>query len=138
VLSGSLGQPRAYTLLMSIFALLAVGLAAVGLYGVVSYTVTQRTHEMGIHMALGARRAEVFRLVLSQGLTLSVAGIAIGLVGALAAGRVLTSLIASVRPGDPLTLSAAAGLLLTAALVATFFPARRATKVDPATALRHE
>jgi ABC-type antimicrobial peptide transport system permease subunit len=93
---------------------------------------------MGIHKALGAQRWDVFRLVLRQGLGLTIAGVAIGLAGALAAGRVLTSLIASVRPGDPLTLAAAAALLLAVALVAVFFPARRATNVDPATALRCE
>jgi len=138
VLSGSLGQPRTYTILLGVFALLAVGLAAIGLYGVVSYSVTQRTHEMGIHMALGAERKDILRLVLKQGLGMTLIGIVLGTAGALAAGHLLVSLVASARPGDPLTLLSAAGFLLVVSFVATLMPATRAAHVDPATALRHE
>ena len=138
VLSASLAQPRIYTLLLGVFATLALALAAIGLYGVVSYSVAQRTHEMGIRMALGAAPGDVLRLVLRQGLLLATIGIAIGLVGALAATRLLTHLIPSVHPGDPLTLAVVSVLLMGIALAASYLPARRATQVDPVVALRHE
>jgi putative ABC transport system permease protein len=138
VLSGTLAQPRAYTLLLNIFASLAMALAAVGLYGVVSYTAAQRTHEMGIRMALGARRADVLRLVLAHGLGLSILGIVIGFAGAAVAAQLLTHLIPSVRQGDWLTLLGAAALLLSVTFAASMLPARRATSVDPAVALRYD
>jgi putative ABC transport system permease protein len=124
--------------LLGLFAALALMLAAVGLYGVVSYTATQRTHEVGIRMALGAQRGDVLRLILRQGLGLSIAGVVIGLICALGVTRLLTHLIPSVEPGDPLTLTAVSALLLSVALLASFLPAWRATKVDPLVALRHE
>jgi putative ABC transport system permease protein len=138
VLSGSLAQPRAYTLLLNIFASLAIALAAVGLYGVVSYTAARRTHEMGIRMALGAGRADVLRLVLGHALGLSILGAVIGLGGAVAVARLLTNMVASVHPGDWLPFLGAAALLLGVALVASLLPARRAARVDPAVALRYE
>ena len=138
VLSGSLGEPQVYALLLGVFAALALVLAAVGLYGVVSYTVTERTHEMGVRMALGAVQGDVVRLVLGQGLALVVAGAAIGLGAALFMTRFLTSLVPSAVAGDPLTLSAVTALLLGVAFLAAYLPARRASRVDPIKALRYE
>lgn len=138
VLSRSLAEPRVYTLLVGIFALLAVALAAVGLYGVISYDVTERTHEMGIRIALGADRSRLLRLVIGQGLSLSAVGIAIGVPGAIAVTRVLTGLVATVRPGDPLTLAAIALVLLAVAALACMAPALRAMRADPISALRYE
>jgi predicted permease len=138
VLAASLAQPRVYAALLGAFASLALALAAVGLYGVVSYTVAQRTHEMGIRMALGADRHDLVGLVLRQGVLLSLAGIGIGLLGALAVTRLLTHLVPSVRPGDPLTLAAVAALLVAVAVAASVLPARRASRIDPIVALRHE
>jgi len=138
VLSGSLTEPRVYTLLLGIFALLAVALAAVGLYGVISYNVTERTHEMGIRMALGAERTQVLQLVVRQGLSLSALGIAIGVVSAFEATRLLTSLVATVKPGDPMTLGTIVVVLLVVAAAACIVPALRAMRVDPISALRCE
>jgi putative ABC transport system permease protein len=138
VLSGSLAEPQVYTVLLGAFAALALALAAVGLYGVVSYSASQRTHEMGIRQALGAGRGDIVRLVLRQGLTLSIAGMFIGLLGGVALMRVLTSIVPTVRPGDPLTLAAVSALLMGVALAATFIPADRASRVDPLVALRYE
>jgi putative ABC transport system permease protein len=138
VLSGSLDQARVYTLLLGLFASLALVLAGVGLYGVISYAVTQRTHEMGIRMALGAARSDILRLVLRQGLSLACIGALIGLAGALSSIQVLGSLVQGVRLDDPLPFAAVTLLLLGAALTASYVPARRATKVDPMVALRYE
>ncbi len=138
ILAGSMAEPRAYTLLLGIFASLALALAAVGLYGVVSYTVTQRTHEMGIRVALGAARGDIARLVLRQGMILSLSGIALGLIGAVAVARLLTHLVRSIEPNDPVTLISVGGVLLFVALLASYLPARRAMRVDPMVALRYE
>ncbi|HZM69181.1 MAG TPA: ABC transporter permease [Candidatus Cryosericum sp.] len=138
VLSASLAAPRAYAALLLLFAALALGLASVGLYGVVSYTVTQRTQEMGIRLALGAARSDILRLVLRQGLGLAVAGTVLGLAGATALAGVLVGLVEGLRPGDPVTFLMAAILLLAVTLLASYLPARRATKVDPVIALRSE
>ncbi|HEX3554069.1 MAG TPA: ABC transporter permease [Thermoanaerobaculia bacterium] len=138
ILSGTLAQPRVYTLLLLFFAALALALAAVGLYGVVSYTVTQRMHEMGIRMALGAERGDVVWLVLRQGLSLTLTGTVIGLAGALAVTRILTKLLPGVQPGDPLTLTVVALLLIGVALAASYLPARRGSRVDPVVTLRYE
>jgi putative ABC transport system permease protein len=138
VLSSSLAEPRVYASLLGCFAALALGLALVGLYGVVSFTVAQRTHELGIRLALGAGRADILKLVLRQGLGLALCGTAAGLLGSAVLTRVLGSLVQGVRPGDPPALAAAAALLLLATLGATYLPARRATHVDPITALRSE
>jgi putative ABC transport system permease protein len=138
VLSESLAQPGLYTWLLGVFAALALALAAVGLYGVVSYSVQQRTHEMGIRTALGAGPNDILRMVLSQGLGLTIAGAAIGMVGALAVARLLIHLVPSARTGDPLTLLCVTGLLMCVALAACYVPARRAMRVDPMVALRYE
>ena len=113
-------------------------LAAVGLYGVVSYRVAERTHEIGVRMALGATSSDVFLQVVGRGLFLALLGTALGLTGSLAATRVLASFLFSVSSTDPVTFAAVAMLLIGVALVASYFPARRAAKVDPMVALRYE
>ena len=113
-------------------------LPAIGLYGVVSYGVTQRIPELGVRLALGAERSALVRLVLRQGLGLALTGTAIGLAGALVVVRALPRLNPGIQPGDPLTLSAVAALLLGVALVAAYLPARRASRVDPTVALRYD
>jgi predicted permease len=135
IFSDSVARPRFQLVLLVVFASIAVLLATIGVYGVVSYSVSQRTQEIGIRVALGARAADVSRLVLREGLLLGGLGVAVGLAAALASTRVLRSLLFEVTPTDPLTLGAVAGLLLAVALAATLWPARRATKVDPMVAL---
>lgn len=125
-------------MLLGGFASLALVLAFVGLYGVVSSNVTQRSHEMGIRVALGASRGDNVRLVLRQGAVLAAEGILLGLLGSIAVSRLLTNLVPSVQPGDPLTLAAVSLLLLGVAIVASLLPARRALGIDPNTALRYE
>ncbi|HEY2907363.1 MAG TPA: ABC transporter permease [Vicinamibacterales bacterium] len=136
VLSASMAEPRVYTLLLVVFAALAVSLAAIGLYGVISYSVAQRTHELGIRLALGADRGAILRLVLRQGLVLVGIGAAIGLAGSVAVLRALAGLMRGIAPRDPATLALVTLTLLAVALVACYVPARRAARVDPMTALR--
>ena len=124
--------------MFGLFAGLALILAAVGLYGVLSYTVGQRSHEIGIRVALGARRSNVLGLMVGQGVRIAVVGAGIGGVAALVGGRILSSLLYGVSPRDPLVLLGAALILIAVAAVASYLPARRAAKVDPTVALRHE
>jgi predicted permease len=133
-----LGRARFQTTLLGLFALIALLLTAVGLYGVMSFTVLQRTHEIGIRVALGAGRADVLRMVLGKSLALTAAGLAIGMLGATAVTRLLQDFLYEVKPMDPLTLVAVSLLLIAVSALAGFIPARRAAKVDPMVALRYE
>ena len=138
VLSASVAEPRFRTLLIAAFALMAIVLASVGVYGLMSFSVQQRTREIGIRVALGARPRQVMLPVLREGMTLAIIGIGIGVPGAFAATRVLSSFLFGVDAGDPLTFSVVAVLLLAVALLATYIPSRRVLRVDPITALRAE
>jgi ABC-type antimicrobial peptide transport system permease subunit len=138
VLSGSLSQQRFNMLLLAAFAALALFLAAVGIYGVLSYAVKRRVQEIGIRMALGADRSDVLRMILGQGLRLALIGVCIGLVTAFALTRLMTSQLFEVTASDPMTFSCVPLLLVIVALAACYLPARRAMKVDPMVALRYE
>jgi putative ABC transport system permease protein len=131
-------QRRLAVVLISVFAALALTLSAVGIYGVMSYTVTQRTPEIGVRMALGAARADILRMVFGSGTVLALLGIAIGLGAAFGLARVMTSLLFETSASDPPTFSIVPLLLLSVALLACWLPARRATQVDPLAALRYE
>jgi putative ABC transport system permease protein len=124
--------------LLSIFAALALVLAAIGIYGVITYSVAQRTHEIGVRMALGAKHGDVIRLVLRQGMVLAGLGVGLGTAGALALTRLLESYLYRVRPTDPIAFSSTALLLVAVAMLASYVPAWRATRVDPMVVLRHE
>jgi putative ABC transport system permease protein len=137
-LGAAVAQPRFSAMLFSLFALLALLLAAVGLYGVMAYTVSQRTREVGVRMALGAQPAGVLRLMIAQGMRLTLLGVGVGLAGAFALARLMKALLFGVSETDPATFAAIVLLLATIAFVACWIPARRATKVDPMIALRAE
>src|SRR5215467_2102682 len=138
LLSRSVAPQRFDLLLLVVFGALAVGLAAVGVYGVLAFSVSQRTHEIGIRLALGAHPRDVLRLIVQQGMKLVFAGIVLGMIGAVALTRLMSSLLYGVSPTDPVAFLAAAALLMTAAMMACYVPARRAMRVDPLVALRNE
>ena len=138
LVSNSIAQPRFQTVLVASFAGLGLALAVIGIYGIVSYSVAQRTHEIGVRMAIGAQRFHVLRMVLGEGSRLAVLGIFLGIVGALAGGRVLASMLFEIKPTDPMTFVSVSMLLVGVALLASYVPARRAAKVDPLVALRYE
>jgi predicted permease len=138
LLSESVEEPRFRTVLLEIFALIALSLATVGIYGVLAYSVSQRRHEIGIRMALGAKRRDILCLVVGQGMLLTLIGVAIGIAGAFALTRFLSTLLYGVRPTDPATFVVVPLLLACVALLACYIPARRATRVDPMVALRYE
>jgi len=132
------GLARRFMLLFGAFAAVALGLAGIGVYGVIAYSASQRRTEMGIRMALGATRADIFKLVIGQGVALAVVGTALGIAGALAVTHFLSSLLFAVRPTDPVTLMTVSAVLLAVAALASYLPARRALAIDPALALRAE
>jgi putative ABC transport system permease protein len=138
VIARSIAAPRVYTFLLAAFSTIALALAAIGLFGLVSYSVSQRAHEIGVRIALGAARRQIVRLVLSQGLLLAGSGALLGLVGALAATRLLVDLVHGVEPNNPATFAAVTVALLLTGSFATYLPARRAARVDPMVALRNE
>ena len=138
VISDSVAPRRLSSVLLGIFAGVALALASVGIYGVLSHLVTQRRHEIGVRMALGAERKDVLKLVVGHGLRLAILGLGIGLAASLALTRSLESMLFGVRPKDPLTFGLVSMILMSVALFASYLPARRATKVDPIVALRYE
>jgi putative ABC transport system permease protein len=138
IVSGVVSAQRLAFILLGIFAFLALALATVGIYGVTSYSVSQRTHEIGIRMALGARESDVLRLVVGHGLTLGVGGVGLGVAGALILTRFLASMLYGIRPTDPMTYLGVSVLLAGVAILASYIPARRAAKIDPMEALRYE
>jgi putative ABC transport system permease protein len=138
VMEASVAAPRFRTLVLGLFGLAALLLGAIGIYGVMSYSISLRTREIGIRIALGAARPQVIKLVLRQGLALTLIGLGIGLLGALALTHLLSSMLYEIRPTDPLTFAGVSLLLTAASLLANWVPAQRAAKVDPLVALRYE
>jgi putative ABC transport system permease protein len=138
IITDSMSESRMQTWLIGVFAAVALALAALGIYGVMSYSVEQTTHDMGVRMALGAQEFHVLKLVLGKGILLAAAGLVVGLGGALALTRLLSSLLFGVKASDPMTFSVVAVLLGAVALLACYIPARRATRINPIEALRYE
>ncbi len=136
--AASLSRRRFTAVLLAMFAGFALALATIGIYSVMAYLVTQGTREIGIRMALGATQPTVLRLVVKQGMTLALTGVAIGLVGALTFGRLVSSLLYGVKSTDPLTFASISVLLIIVALIASYIPARRAARIDPMVCLRSE
>jgi putative ABC transport system permease protein len=134
----SVASERLNLTLLSLFAGIALVLAIVGIYGVMSYSVTQRTHEIGIRMAIGARPVDVFKMILGNGMKLALIGVAIGLVGAFWLTRFMATMLFGVEPRDAMTFASIPVLLITVALLACYLPGRRATKVEPTISLRYE
>jgi len=137
-IESSVAQPRFRTFLLGVFAAMAMALAAIGIFGVISYSVSRRTNEIGIRVALGAQSADILKQVLAEGARLALVGLSLGLAASVVATRFLATLLFGVNPIDPLTFAAVAAILATVALVACYLPARRATRVDPLVALRYE
>jgi putative ABC transport system permease protein len=135
--TGAIGRPRFYTTLLTLFAVAALALAVTGIFGVMSYTVAERTREIGIRLALGAHSADVLRMIVGRAVALALTGASIGLAGALATGRVIRNQLFGVDVLDPLTMSAVILILLTSVAAASYLPARRAARLDPASTLRH-
>jgi putative ABC transport system permease protein len=138
VVSESITQPRFNLFLLGLFGAVAMVLSAAGIYGVTAYTVTQRTHELGIRIALGAQVGDVLKMILGQGMAVIGVGLVVGLAAAFALTRLLRTLLFGVGENDPLTFVAITAILVLVALIACYIPARRATKVDPLTSLRAE
>ena len=138
VVAGTIAPRKFNMLLFALFAVIATVLAALGIYGVIAYTVAERTHEVGIRMALGAQKSDVFRLIVKTGLMLTLIGVVIGLAIALALTQLMTTLLFGITPSDVPTFAAVSAFLILVALFACYVPARRATKVNPLVALRHE
>jgi putative ABC transport system permease protein len=134
--SSSLGRERFFATLIAVFAAVALVLAAVGLYGVIAYAVTQRTHELGVRVALGASSTRISRMVVGDGLALTAAGAAVGIVGAVSAGKLLETFLFGVNSADSLTILGVVAMLAAVAVLASWIPARRAARVDPLVAMR--
>jgi ABC-type antimicrobial peptide transport system permease subunit len=134
--ANSVGQQRFYATLIAIFAAVALVLSAVGLYGVIAYAVSQRTHDLGVRVALGATSNRIARMVVGEGLALTAIGVVIGIGASVAAGRLLSTLLFGVGAVDPVTLTGVVAMLGTVAAIASWLPARRAARVDPLTAIR--
>jgi putative ABC transport system permease protein len=137
-IESSVAQPRFRTFLLGVFAAMALTLAAIGIFGVISYSVSRRTNEIGIRVALGAQSGDVLKQVLAEGARRAMTGLVLGLVAAIVVTQLMSTLLFGVKPNDPLTFAAVSVILATVTLAASYLPARRATRVDPLVALRYE